>query len=52
MKLNTSVRWSEECIRKADALAKKMGVSRSAIVEIAIRNLAMRPFYGPKKRNK
>lgn len=38
----TSVRLTLECIRLRNALAKKMGISRTAVLEIAVREMAER----------
>lgn len=41
-KKNTSIRLSEEAERLRKLLAEKLGVSQSAVIELAIRELAKR----------
>jgi len=38
----TSIRISEEASRLRDLLARKLGISKSAVLELAIRELAKR----------
>jgi len=41
-KINSSIRFSVQARQMADALAKYLGVSRSTIIEMAIRNFHQR----------
>lgn len=45
----TSYRLSPEALALIEALSKRLGVSRAAVVEVAVRHLARREKIGGKK---